>query len=261
MPLIIGDRDECLVLLRQEPVRAQSYGLGWAKLIRAHHALEPLGSSMISSTTTRKGRKHSRYGRVPVACFLILFLSVPLGEASETASPALFVIEDTVEAVVAVLRTKGLSTQQRRAQIENIAYKRFDFESMSRTVLGRSWERLSPAQQEEFTKEFRDCLARYYGKRLELYDNQSVEVLGELREPKNYVTVHTKIVGTKIAPIDYRLKKRDANWRIVNVTVEGFSLISSYRDQFRGLLSRGGPEYLLNRLREKNAEGDARAGS
>jgi phospholipid transport system substrate-binding protein len=42
---------------------------------------------------------------------------------------------------------------------------------------------------------------------------------------------------------------------VIDVVVEGISLVSNYRDQFREVVNSGGPDHLLVQLREKNASG------
>jgi phospholipid transport system substrate-binding protein len=46
---------------------------------------------------------------------------------------------------------------------------------------------------------------------------------------------------------------------VIDVIVEGISLVSNFRDQFKEVLARGGPEHLLEQLRAKNAAGAAKA--
>ena len=42
---------------------------------------------------------------------------------------------------------------------------------------------------------------------------------------------------------------------MIDVTIEGISMVSNFRDQFKEVLSRGGPDHLIEKLREKNAPG------
>jgi len=166
------------------------------------------------------------------------------------------VIQETADAVIHVLQTEGLSSAQRRQRIKGIARDRFDFRTMSRLVLKRDWKRLSRDQQREFVDEFRSYLSHSYGSRLERYEQQTVQVEGEHPEPRGDVTVQTRIHGGSVdgAEVDYRLRQRKGRWRIIDVIIEGVSLVSNFRSQFAEVLDRGGPEELLRRLREKNAQ-------
>jgi ABC-type transporter MlaC component len=42
---------------------------------------------------------------------------------------------------------------------------------------------------------------------------------------------------------------------VIDVTIEGVSLVSNYKDQFKEVLANGGPGLLIEKLREKNAAG------
>jgi phospholipid transport system substrate-binding protein len=182
-----------------------------------------------------------------------VLLGAPAATA-EVADPRA-VIEKTVTDVLAVLKDRELSSADRRSRVEEIAYERFDFRTMSRLVLARNWKRFSGEQQEEFQREFKIFLAKSYGSRLDAYDQQEVEIVGEQQEPRGDVTVRTRILGGDFegADVDYRLRNRDGDWRVIDVVIEGISLVANYRDQFKEVLGRGGPDELLEQLREKNA--------
>jgi len=166
------------------------------------------------------------------------------------------VIEATAQAVLEVLREPDLTSQERRDRIEAIAYEQFDFETMSKLVLARDWRRLDGTQREEFVTAFREHLSRSYGTRIERYDQVDVEILGDRLEPRGDVTVRTRILGGEAdgVAVDYRLRKRGGAWRVIDVVIEGVSLVSSFRDQFAEVIGREGPEGLLRRLQEKNAK-------
>ena len=69
--------------------------------------------------------------------------------------------------------------------------------------------------------------------------------------------MRTRIVGGEYegANIDYRLRNRTDEWLVIDVVIEGISLVSNYRDQFKAVLSEGGgPDGLLERLRKKTRE-------
>jgi len=177
--------------------------------------------------------------------------------ASESEAGARAVIAETVEEVLAVLRDKSVSAQSRIRSIEEIVYGRFDLYVMSRLVLARNWKRFSEEQKAEYVEEFKRYLTNSYGSRIERYDQQTVEILGEREEPRGDVVVKTKIVGGELegALVDYRLRNQTGDWRVIDVVIEGISMVSNYRDQFKSIVSRGGPELLLKKLREKNAAG------
>jgi phospholipid transport system substrate-binding protein len=205
------------------------------------------------------GRSSIRRLVAAVAMLVAGLLATPIageGAAQATHSAPMTVISDTVDAVLAVLNDTSLDSEQRRSRIEKIAYLRFDFVTMSRLVVARYWKRFTPAQQEELVREFKAFLARTYGDRIDRYNQEQIEIMGERQEPRGDVSVLTRVVGGEYdgAEVNYRLRGKDGEWRVIDVKVEGISLVLNYRDQFKAVLSRGGPEGLLEALREKNAD-------
>ena len=124
-------------------------------------------------------------------------------------------------------------------------------------VLARNWKRFTDAQKAEYVEEFKKYLTNSYGSRIERYDQQKVEIVGEREEPRGDVVIQTKIVGGEFEGtlVDYRLRKQKGEWRVIDVVIEGISMVSNYRDQFKSIVSAGGPELLLEKLKEKNAAG------
>lgn len=198
--------------------------------------------------------------RVPRILILLATLVVWLPAAAATAAaeptPTAF-MDATVKEVLAILQDGQLDSQQRRTRIEKVAHRRFDFRTMSKLVVSRYWKRFDEQQREELVKEFTDFLARTYGQRIDRYNQEKVEIVGEQPLQRGDVRVMTRIVGGeyKGAEVDYRLRKVDGGWRVIDVKIEGISLVINYRDQFKSILGREGPEGLLKILKKKNEEG------
>jgi phospholipid transport system substrate-binding protein len=197
----------------------------------------------------------------PAMAILVAVVSVlaapGVRAATESEAAARAVIAETIDEVLAVLRDKSKPTEDRIRSLELIVYGHFDLYVMSRLVLARNWKRFSEEQKEQYVAEFKQYLTNTYGNRIERYDQQEVEIIGEREEPRGDVVVKTKILGGEFegALVDYRLRKHDSEWRVIDVVIEGISMVSNYRDQFKSIVSSGGPELLLEKLKEKNAAG------
>jgi len=214
---------------------------------------------MRTSTTSTKTTICSSRRAVGIALALVGLLAA-LPAPAETPPGAQQLIEQTVTQVLGILRDESRTTAQRRVELERIAHERFDFRTMARLVLGRDWKRLDATERDEFVDQFTTYLANDYGSRLDRYEQENVIVEGEEPKPRGDVVVKTKVVGGENdgAIVDYRMRKgSDGSWRIIDVVIEGISLVANFRDQFREVMSRGGPEGLIDRLKEKNAAVDA----
>jgi phospholipid transport system substrate-binding protein len=204
-------------------------------------------------------RKTLRFAAI-VGVALALLLAAPAGAKGKRAdaaglAEARAAVAVAMEQVLAALSDDALSSAERRAKIEKIAYGNFDFATMSKLVLRRDWKKFSEAQRSEFVDEFKLHLAESYGSRLERYDQQEIEIAGERAEARGDVTVHTVIVGGQFdgAQVDYRMRKQAEGWLAIDVVIEGVSLVSNFHSQFAEIVGREGPEGLLKQLRDKNA--------
>lgn len=133
----------------------------------------------------------------------------------------------------------------------------FDFERMSRMVLGKNWSRATKEQQQQFVVEFRSLLVRTYASALTKYRNQTIEYKPLRAEPSaTEVSVKTQIVqpGGQPLPIDYSLVKKEDGWKVYDVAIEGVSLVTNYRSQFATEVRQSGMDGLIQRLAEKNKQ-------
>ena len=172
------------------------------------------------------------------------------------------VLEEISKRVLAVLARDELTSEQRIQQIEQVVEAHLDFTLISRLVLARNYRRLSPEQREAFAVEFKQHLSSTYGRGIDNYAGGQVEI-GEARTESNGdVTVRTTWLGGSQdgARVDYRLRQRDGSWYVIDVVIEGVSLVRNFRVQIQEIVSSKGVDHLIETLREKNAlEGETAA--
>jgi len=140
--------------------------------------------------------------------------------------------------------------------VNDIVIPHFDFVSMSKWVLGKkSWHGASESQRELFIGEFRTLLVRTYAKALLEYAHQEIEYLPEESNPNsNLVVIKTKIQqsGTSAVPIDYRMHLSGGEWKVVDIVVDGVSLILTYRGSFASEIRKNGLDALIRKLSQRN---------
>lgn len=170
------------------------------------------------------------------------------------------VVQQVTDDAVRILKDKALAPDQKRHRLEEVVYASVDFDTLSRLVLARNWTRLSPPQQEEFVREFREHLSMTYGRRIDSYRNEEVRITGDRAEARGDWTVQTRILrggGSDDVLVDYRLRKAGEDWKIIDFIIEGVSLVANFRSQFQDFFSgSGGAERLITLLREKNQKGE-----
>lgn len=212
---------------------------------------------MISEHAMR-GVLRSVFARGLTALLAVVFAFVPAVAVADddealVAAPRQ-IIDDAVSQIVAVLARTEEPAEQRVSEIEEIAYEIFDFTTMSKLVLARNWRKLDKPKRAEFVREFKTHLSRTYGTRLERFNDVDVEVYGSQVEVRNDVSVKTRVVGGQFggAELSYRLRNRKDAWKIIDVVIEGVSLVSNYRTQFASVLNGGTIDDLITKLKDKN---------
>jgi len=197
-----------------------------------------------------------------VAVSLVVGMSIgvatlaPAAEGPDITIVPRDLIDDAAGKIVAILADTDQPSEARVSQIEEIAYDIFDFTTMSKLVLARNWRKLDKEQRADFVREFKRNLSRTYGTRLDRYDQENIEIFATQIEPRDDVSVKTRIIGGQFdgAVISYRLRERSERWRIIDVVIEGVSLVSNYRSQFAEILNSGTIDDLMVKLRDKNFE-------
>ena len=196
---------------------------------------------------------------------LVLTAAIASSAISMSVRPAIAadsppeVVRKLTDAVIAVLEQKDLPAATRVTKIRDVVYDYADFPTISRLVLARNWRGLDETQQEHFVEEFKKYLASSYGKNVDTYNNEKVEIVGDRDEGRGDWTVQTKNLrpqGGGDVLVEYRLRQRNGEWKIIDVLIERVSLVSNYRSQFQAIMANGGIDHLLELLREKNASGE-----
>jgi len=166
-------------------------------------------------------------------------------------------VADDVLKIVQEDRELRVGSQSKMAQlIEEKIVPHFDFERMTRLAVGRSWRQATPPQQEALIGEFRALLVRSYSAAYNAYSNIAVEVKPLRLQPSDEdVQVKTQIKLPGGAPpvgVDYSMYKASSTWKVYDVTVDGVSLVTTYRSTFADQVSRGGIDGLVKALTEMN---------
>lgn len=184
---------------------------------------------------------------------------LPAARAADQPHPAEETVREAADRVLARLEAEKNVIESNPARVYDLAQSiilpHFDFERMSRWVLGRHWRDASEAQRERFTEEFRTLLVRTYARALAEYSEQEVEFLATRERAEDDVLVRTEVrqSGGPPIPIHYSMHRTDGTWKVYDVTIDGISLVTNYRSAFSSQIRQGGVERLIDRLAERNA--------
>ena len=189
-----------------------------------------------------------------VACLMAL---VP-ARAQQDLGPEELVRKVTQDVLDAIRSDKQLAAGDRQKALklaEEKVLPLIDFEEAARLAVGRAWAQATPEQRNRLVEEFRRMLVRTYSNAISAYEGQTMKVLPVRMKPGDTeVTVHNQYIragGTPL-PVDYQMHKTDQGWKIYDITVEGVSLVLTYRSEFDAIVKQEGIDGLIKRLEEKN---------
>ncbi len=175
--------------------------------------------------------------------------------ATALADEPLKVIETRIDRIIKILGDKSLKEDVKVKKLETAADETFDYVYLSRMTLGRNWLNFDDDQRSEFIELFRRLLEKNYMGQLLQYSDEKVVFRRQTMLSETRAEVSSNVVARdKTIPIAYRLIRRDDDWKVYDLVIEGVSLVSNYRTQFNDILSRQTPAEMLSILRKKVAE-------
>jgi phospholipid transport system substrate-binding protein len=193
-------------------------------------------------------------GLIPIGLFF--FLAPAL---AQELGPEELVKKVTSDVMAAIKTDKELAAgdkQKAQKLAEEKILPHVDFLEATRLAVGRAWRDANPEQRKKLVEEFRSMLVRTYSNALEGYQGQEMKVLPSRNKPSDTeATVRNQFTraGGKPVPIEYQMRKTDGGWKIYDISVEGISLVLTYRSEFDQVVKQEGIDGLIKRLSQKNA--------
>ena len=143
--------------------------------------------------------------------------------------------------------------------VKELVLPRFDFARMSRWALGKHWKSLDEVQRQLFSEEFGELLVRAYANVLLEYNDENFAYSpAEPIAHGEFVVVRQEISkpdGSKPLPVDYRMHFADSQWKVVDVVIDGVSLVANYRSAFDSEIRAKGFEGLIQTMQNRNGHG------
>jgi len=175
-------------------------------------------------------------------------------------------IKNTVQEVIAVIKQdKGIQAGDQKkitALVDAKVLPHFDFARMTQLAVGKYWRTATPEQKQALVTEFRNMLVRTYTKVFTVYRDQTVEVKpSKMATGDIEVTVKTVISkpGSQPILVDYEMKIAESGWKAYDISIDGVSMVMSYRGTFTSQIQENGIDGLIKTLSDKNtkaADGD-----
>jgi phospholipid transport system substrate-binding protein len=182
---------------------------------------------------------------------LVMFFSQ--NSASATPDPT-EQMRPFLKKVTDALADPALKTVPKKEQgqrIIKIVREHFDFQEMSKRVLGQHWRNLNDKEKGEFEDIFTQLLQYAYIGKIDEYAGQKIEFTQQ-RIKGDRAEVQTLLVDkAKSIPVSYIMLLRGEQWMAYDVVVEGVSLVRNYMEQFQEIVRKDGYAGLVKQIEEK----------
>ncbi len=156
---------------------------------------------------------------------------------------------------IGFLGDSSMSDEARKRAFKKLLNKNFDMKTLARFSLGRYWRTASEDQRKEYMSLFQKMIIEVYSKRFSDYKGQKVEIKASRTEGNNGDILVNSVILQKNAPeiqLDWRVRFKNGEFKVVDVIVEGVSMAVTQRSDFASVIQRGGGDInvLLAHLRQ-----------
>lgn len=183
---------------------------------------------------------------------LVMGLALP-AQAANPATAKKF-LDQVATQVLDIVQGEGLSKAEKQAKIESIFADKVDINFVARFVLGKHWRTATPQQQQDYISSYRPFILKNYAGKLTKYSGQTYTLKNARNDgDASVVTMEIKDTDGQNILVDYRLKDAGGALRIVDISVEGVSLLTTQRAEFNGIVENKGIDGLIAALKAQVA--------
>ena len=188
-----------------------------------------------------------------------LFFSQPLLAEENIQADPLVIIKSATTSMIEQLTINKDDIVKDQSIVMNIVEEllmpHFATNTISRKVMGKHSRKATKEQQAQFAEAFRFYMVRFYSKVFASYTNQTFKYLpGHEFVGKKKVTIKTQLIqsGSKPVAIDYKMQRSGDSWKIIDLKIEGISMVISNKKQFGNQITRDGIDTVIAKLQYKN---------
>lgn len=191
---------------------------------------------------------------------ILLLVTLSFTSLVWAASSPIPMLESTANQIIAALKQNKTNLKNNThviyQAVERYLLPNVDVSGMSRSVLGRkAWMQASTGDKEQFSKAFTQLVIRTYATPLAEYTDETIKFLpirGSLES--RFIRVNSIIVRSngKNIPLSYSLISKNGKWKTYDLSVEGVSLLQSFRSQFAEALQNSSMQDLVKQMQQQS---------
>lgn len=171
--------------------------------------------------------------------YILFVFNLSTGYANEFKSEEEFVKNFSDKAIF-ILSNQEISEKDKTDAFTSLVMDSIDLNLISKFVLSKAWKNASDDQKTKYLSAFKTYFVNSYANRLNQYSGEQVKVISS-QEAGKFVIVESQIVreGTDTLQINlkWRILNKDNDIKIIDLNIEGISLIIAQREEFQSFLA------------------------
>ena len=166
-------------------------------------------------------------------------------------------VSNFADNAISILSNESLDASQKNIQFTELVMSSIDMNLISKFVLSKYWKLAADDQKKAYLAAFKQYFISSYANKLDQYSGEKVIIVSS-NAAKKFVIVKSNIVrdGTDTLKIelDWRLLTKDGQTKIIDLSIEGISLIIAQREEFQSFLANNDNslDALINKLNSIN---------
>tara|TARA_B100000674_G_scaffold471563_1_gene460471 strand:+ start:378 stop:1028 length:651 start_codon:yes stop_codon:yes gene_type:complete len=203
--------------------------------------------------------------KFPISLGILLiaaFFELPDKAAAMTqdgvTKPAEF-IQGLADEAISVLSDQRGTIAEREQKFRTVLRDDFAMKKIGRFAIGKYWRNMSTEQKRLYQKLFEEWILKTYSVRFSGYSGETVKVIRTFKAGATDVFVRTQIDSNKrrSLKVDWRVRRIDQRFKIIDIVVEGVSMLITQRAEFSAVLRERGIDGFITILRSQLDQLDA----
>ena len=192
--------------------------------------------------------------RLMMALAVLACLSGAAPSMAATPDSAKAFVDGFASKVLEIVQHTDWSKSDKQQKIEQLFSDKVDLDFIAKFVLGPTWRTATSEQQQAYLTAYKPFILKNYSGRLTKYSGQTYTLKGARGEGDVlYVTMLIIDPQGETVTLDYRLHEVAGALQIVDITVEGVSLLNTQRSEFKSVINSKGIDGLIEALKRQVA--------
>ncbi|MHC8509245.1 MAG: MlaC/ttg2D family ABC transporter substrate-binding protein [Rhodospirillales bacterium] len=175
------------------------------------------------------------------ALALVFWAGPPAAHAGDAEDAAAAFVLKMARDAVSDLTDPAADRTERARRLTILLNERFAGEKIARWIIGRHWKKATEAQRARYLDVYTRLMVESYVDRFNDYSGEKLQVLKASRHDEKDIIVKTELrrpTGQSMVKIDWRVRDTDGDLRVLDLMVEGISMVVAQRAEFASAIRR-----------------------